>query len=230
MVGDEIQVAVSMSTDSQYTVYMATHISYRFWDTGVKVKDNPCLTMEFATDDGALPHGNYSGNGVYHTFGFVTAPEGGIANIDLRDNGNTGNYGTSWSSSRWTTIRHNAANDHSSQFNTRQGGANVSGFSSNISLKDDNPTNYRQTYRKTEKIMCYLDGTFRYTNGLCTANYAGANGNGTYSTIKTITTDSEIGQNSDLGDHNIYIVVAVGRKAAGGAVQTIRGKYTVWVQ
>lgn len=224
--GEQIQVAVSASDNSQFTNYMATHISYRFWDTGVKVKENPVCTIEFATDTAATPYGNYGGTTVYHTMGFVTAPEGGIENIDIRDNGNTANAGTSWSATRWSTMRWNVDAGHDTQVALRQGGATVSSFSGDHIAKHTDPTNYHFIYRHTEFLHTRLDGDFRFTNGFITANYPGTNGNGTYSAVKTISTDSTI---SD-GDHHIYAMVAVGRKAAGGDVQTIKGKYTVWVQ
>ena len=224
--GELIQVACSASDSGQFTNYMATHISYRFWDTGVKVKENPVCTIEFATDTAATPYGNYGGFTLYHTMGFVTAPEGGIASINLRDAGNTANAGTSWSSSRWVTMRWNVDAGHDTQVAIRQGGATVSGFSGDYISKHTSPTNYHYTFRQTEFLHTRLDGDFRFTNGYLVSNYPGTNGEGTFSAVKTITTDSTI---SD-GDHHVYVVVAVGRKAAGSVVQTVKGKYTVWVQ
>ena len=224
--GEQIQVAVSASDSGQYTNYMATHISYRFWDTGVKVRENPVCTLEFATDTAATPYGNYGTTTVYHTMGFVTAPEGGIKNIVISDSGNTANAGTSWSATRWCTMRWNVDAGHDTQVAIRQGGATVSSFSGDYIAKHTDPTNYHYTFRLTEFLHTRLDGDFRFTNGFVTANYPGTDGNGTYSAVKTITTDSTI---SD-GDHHVYAMVAVGRKAAGGDVQTIKGKYTLWVQ
>ena len=221
-----IQVACSASDSGQFTNYMATHISYRFWDTGVKVKENPVCTIEFATDTACTPHGNYGGFTLYHTMGFVTAPEGGIKNINLRDAGNTANAGVSWSSTRWITMRWNVDAGHDTQVAIRQGGATVSGFSGDYIAKHTAPTNYRYTFRQTEFLHTRLDGDYRFTNGYVTSNYPGSNGDGDYSAVKTIATDSTI---SD-GDHHVYVVVAVGRKAAGSVVQTVKGKYTVWVQ
>ena len=221
-----IQVACSASDSGQFTNYMATHISYRFWDTGVKVKENPVCTIEFATDTACTPHGNYGGFTLYHTMGFVTAPEGGIKNINLRDAGNTANAGVSWSSTRWITMRWNVDAGHDTQVAIRQGGATVSGFSGDYIAKHTAPTNYRYTFRQTEFLHTRLDGDYRFTNGYVTSNYPGSDGDGDYSAVKTISTDSTI---SD-GDHHVYVVVAVGRKAAGSVVQTVKGKYTVWVQ
>ena len=224
--GELIQVACSASDSGQLTNYLPTHISYRFWDTGIKVKENPVCTLEFATDTGATPYGNYGGYTLYHTMGFVTAPEGGIASIDLRDAGNTANAGTSWSSSRWCTMRWNVDAGYDTQLALRQGGATVSSFSSDYGSKHTDPKNFRYTFRQTEFLHTRLDGDYRFTNGYATSNYPGSDGDGDYKALKTITTDSTI---SD-GDHHIYVVVAVGRKAAGSVVQTVRGKYTVWVQ
>ena len=224
--GQQIQVACSASDSGQYTNYMATHISYRFWDTGVKVKENPVCTLEFATETGATAYGNHSSTTLYHTMGFVTAPEGGIASICLEDSGRTANAGTSWSSSRWCTMRWNVDGHYDTQLAHRQGGSTVSSFSSDYSSKHTDPKSFRYTFRQTEFLHTRLDGDFRFTNGYTTTNYPGSDGDGDYSAIKTITTDSTI---SD-GDHHVYVVVAVGRKAAGGDVQTVKGKYTVWVQ
>ena len=224
-VGQEIQVAVSASTDGQLSNYMSTHISYRFWDTGVKVKENPACTIEFATETGATPYGNYGGTTVFHSMGFVTAPEGGIKDIVLQDNG-TNNTGNSWSSMRWSTMRWNVDAGFDTQLAIRQGGATVSSFSGDYSSKHTDPKSFRYTFRHTEMVHTRLDGAFLFASGFCTANYPGTDGDGDYKAIKTIATDSTI---SD-GDHHIYIMVAVGRKGAGGDVQTIKGKYTVWVK
>ena len=224
--GELIQVAASASDASQFTNYLATHISYRFWDTGIKVKENPVCTLEFATKTAALPYGNYAGTTLYHTMGFITAPEGGIKNINLRDNGNTANNGTSWSSSRWSTLRWNVDSGNDMQVALRQGGATVSSFSGDYVSKNTDPVNFRYTFRHTEFLHTRLDGDFRFTNGFLTSHYPGSGGGGTFKAVKTISTDSTI---SD-GDHHIYVFVAVGRKGAGGDVQTVRGKYTVWVQ
>ncbi len=56
MVGDMIKVAVSSSTNSQYADRLDHMISYRFWDTGVKVSDNPWCMISMSTYDGMLPH------------------------------------------------------------------------------------------------------------------------------------------------------------------------------
>ena len=224
--GEQIQVACSASDSGQFTNYMSTHMSYRFWDTGVKVKENPVCTIEFATDTGCTPYGNYGSFTLYHTMGFVTAPEGGIKDINLRDAGNTANAGVSWSSGRWVTMRWNVDAGFDMQVAIRQGGATVSGFSGDYVSKHTDPANYRYTFRHTEFLHTRLDGDFRFTNGYVTSNYPGSDGDGDYSAVKTISTDSTI---SD-GDHHVYVVVAVGRKAAGSVVQTVKGKYTVWVQ
>ena len=229
-IGEQIQVASTASTNSQLTNYLATHISYRFWDTGVKVKENPACTIEFATKAGAVPYGNYGGTTLYQTMGFVTAPEGTIASINLRDAGNSANNGVSWGCSRWSTMRWNVDAGYDMQVALRQGGATVSSFSGDYLSKHTDPTSFRYTFRHTEMVHTRLDGDFRFTNGFITVNYPGTDGDGDYSAAKTIATDSTVGASGDLGDHHIYVFVAVGRKGAGGDVQTVKGKYTVWVK
>ena len=228
-VGDSIQVATSASGDGQYTTNLRNCISYRFWDTGVKVKDDPCCTMEFVTHDQMQPYGNYGGTGVYHAIGFVTAPAGGIANIDLGDNAGA-SYGTSWSSVRWVGLRWNSDVNHALEFCYRQGDNTWSGFSSDLDPDDTAPVNYHFQIKMSDMLFSWLDGTFEWDDGFCVVNYPGNDGAGDDTSIKSILTDTPIGQNGDLGDHHIYAFTAVGRRGEGGVVQTILGKYKVWVQ
>tara|TARA_R110002110_G_scaffold120714_1_gene296042 strand:- start:285 stop:656 length:372 start_codon:yes stop_codon:yes gene_type:complete len=123
-------------------------------------------------------------------------------------------------------MRWNVNATHDAQLTIRQGGATISNFSGNYSSKNANAVNFRYTFRHTEFLHTRLDGDFRFVYGFCTANYPGTDGDGDYKAIKTIATDSTI---SD-GEHHVYAVVAVGRKGEGGDVQTIKGKYTLWVQ
>ena len=206
-VGDSIRIAVSASTNSQFASRIKSNHSFRFWDTGVKARENPVCTMEFATLEGATPHNNNSSTPLYLTIGFCTAPEGGIEAINFYDNG-TNNYGITWSSIRWLTIKFNSNASLDQNVAHRQGAATISSFSGNYSTKHGAPTNYRSTFRMTEFLDTRMDGSFLFTNGFSVANYPASDGDGDASAVKTIATDSPIGQNSDLGDHHIYAMKA----------------------
>jgi len=225
-VGEEIKVAVSASTNSQKTTYLRQCISYRFWDTGVKVRENPCCTLEFTTNTGCTPHQSDATYSPYHVFGFVTAPEGELANINFGDAGGGGSSGTSWSSVRWSVIRWNEDTSESVQLGLRQGD-NTFTFGGDLDPMKNAPTNYRFTLRHSEMLFAQMDGTYQWESGFLIFNYPGSNGDGDNNSNRTIATDTPI---SD-GDHNIYVFVGIGRKTNGGDDdKVIQGKYKIWVE
>jgi len=228
-VGDSIQVATSASGDSQYTTNLRNCISYRFWDTGVKIKEDPCCTMEFVTHDSMTPYGNYGGTGVIHVMGFVTAPAGGIANINLADNAG-GSYGTSWSSVRWTGMRWNMNTSHALKCTLRQGD-NTFGWGSALVPDDTGTVNYHFQIKMSDLLFQWLPGEFEWQQAFTVVNYPGNDGAGDDTGVLTMATDSPVGSDGyDVEDHHIYAFVAVGRYGVAGDVQTILGKYKVWVQ
>ena len=222
-VGEEIKVAVSASTAGQVTDRLRHCISYRFWDTGVKVKQNPCTTIEFSTDTGCTEHQDDGNFEAYHVMGWVTAPAGGIASIDFLD-GADGNSGTSWSSVRWSCIKWNEDASESVQIALRQGD-NTFSFGSDLDPKKTDPPNYRFTLRYSDLLFAQLDGTYQWEDSFVALNYPGSDGAGDNNSLKTMNTDTPV---SD-GDHHIYAFIGIGRRDDGGDVKTIQGKYKIWV-
>jgi hypothetical protein len=222
-VGEEIKLAVSASTAGQITDRLRKCISFRFWDTGVKVRENPCTTFEFSTDTGCTAHQSDGVYSPYHVFGWVTAPEGSIASINLGDSPGA-NTGTSWSSLRWCCIRWNEDGNESVQIGLRQGD-NTFSFGSDLKPKKTDPVNYRFTYRFSDLLFAQLDGTFQWEDSFATMNYPGSDGHGDNNSLRTMTTDTPV---SD-GDHHIYAFVGIGRRDDGGDAKTIQGRYKIWV-
>lgn len=229
-VGEEISVAVSTSVGTDKTYYVSRGISYLFYDTGKNVSDDPVCSIEFSTQTGCIPHENDGGSNVYTMIGFVTAPEDGIASIQLDDAGVTANQGTSWSSVRWTGMKWQRDNAFPLSVNLRQGGATVTAFSGDLDPKKTDPTNYRYTVRMTDLLGVGLDNVYKWYEAFTITNYPSNAGDGDNTNLKTMTTDSPIGTNGDL-DHRIYAFIACGRINSGGEDdEVVSGKYRLWVE
>ncbi len=106
----------------------------------------------------------------------------------------------------------------------------MGGFSGDLDPKKTAPTNYRYTVRMTDLLGYSLDNTYKWWEAFTITNYPSSNGDGDNNNLRTMTTDTPVGQNGDL-DHQIYAFIAVGRYRDGGEDdEVVSGKYRIWVQ
>ena len=229
MVGDEIKIAVSSSTNSQYSDRLDHMISYRFWDTGVKVSDDPGCMLTMSTRDGMTPHATDT-HEVYMAVGFVTAPAESIGSILIgQGDGDAASTGTSWSSLRWFGLKWQDDTAQSLNVTTRQG-ENTFSFGADLKPKKSEPTDYRYQICFTGLLVQRLDQQWEWTESSTIVNYPFTDASGDQEFIGTLATDTPIGTNGEYGDHHIYAFIAVGRGSAGDSgTQTIQARYKIHV-
>ena len=229
MVGEEIKIAVSSSTNSQYTDRLDHFVSYRFWDTGVKVYENPGCMFTMRTYDAVTPHAT-DVHEMYLVFGFVTAPSGGIGSILIgQGDGDVASTGASWSSLRWTASKWQDDGTESLNVTVRQGENNFS-FGSDLKPKKTAPTDYRYNLAFIDTLVERLDGQWEWTSMATITNYPHTDGTGDAEQVRSLTTDTPIGSSGDESDHHIYAFIAVGKGSAGDSgVKTIQARFKIFV-
>jgi len=224
--GDEIRVSVSSSTNLQYTDRFDNFISWRFWDTGVKVRDLPGCMFNMYTRDAVTPH-QLDTNEIFSTFGFVTAPALGLKNILIgHGDGDAANSGTSWSSLRWCAQRWQEDTAQSLNITTRQG-ENTFSFGTDLKPDITAPTDHRYNICFAALLVERLDGQFEWTESSTIVNYPHSDGSGDAEFINNLSTDTTI---SD-GDHHVFAFIAVGRGSAGdtSGVKTLQAMFKIHV-
>jgi len=229
MVGDMIKVAVSSSTNSQYSDRLDHMISYRFWDTGVKVSDNPGCMISMSTYDGMLPHATDT-HEVYMAIGFVTAPSGSISDILIgQGDGDAASTATSWSSLRWFGLKWQDDSAQSLNVTTRQG-ENTFSWGSDLKPKKTVPTDYTYHIAFTGLLAQRLDHQWEWTESSTIVNYPHTDASGDAEFVGTLATDTPIGTNGEYADHHIYAFISVGRGSAGDSgEQSIQARYKIYV-
>lgn len=217
-VGNEINVAISASDNSQYTDRFRNCMSWQFWDTDHNVSQVKSVGFDFIRS--VSPAGDLDTHNPIMVLGFCTAPVGKMKEIIWVD-GAGASEGDSWSSIRWSNIRFATGDGTANYVGVRQGentfsfGAGPSGDSVDIGLR----------FFFRGEIVHRLDGKYYWEYSELTTNYPGSNHDWNNINVKTQTTSFEISS----GDHRIYAFIGVGRGAVAGNAETIQGKYTIYL-